>query len=129
MRVTARLRKGYAHTVTFEHHTLIVDEPVEKGGADTGPRPTAVLAMSLASCTAVTMEMYANRKEWDLAGLEVEVDYELQPKATSRFDVLLKFPAALSDEQAEALRAIAAKCPVHRVLLGEVEITDRIERV
>ena len=61
--------------------------------------------------------------------LEVDVDYELDPKATSRFDVLLKLPAALTDEQAEALRVIAAKCPVHRVLLGDVEITDRIERV
>ena len=129
MKVSARLRKGYAHTVTFQHHTLIIDEPVERGGGDTGPRPTAVLAMSLASCTAVTMEMYANRKEWDLGGLEVEVECELDPKHTSRFDVLLKLPAALSDEQAEALRVIAAKCPVHRVLLGQVEITDRIERV
>jgi putative redox protein len=60
--------------------------------------------------------------------LEVEVDYELNPKGTSRFDVLLKLPAALSAEQAEALRVIASKCPVHRVLLGDVEITDRIER-
>ena len=66
VKVSARRRKGYAHTVTFEHHTLIVDEPVEKGGADTGPRPTALLAMSLASCTAITIEMYANRKEWDV---------------------------------------------------------------
>lgn len=129
MRVSARRRKGYAHTVTFQHHTLIVDEPVERGGGDTGPRPTALLAMSLASCTAVTIEMYADRKQWDVGDLEVEVDYELDPKATSRFDVLLKLPAALSDEQVEALRAIADKCPVHRVLLDQVEITDRIERV
>jgi putative redox protein len=128
VRVSARLRKGYAHTATFEHHTLIVDEPVEKGGADTGPTPTGLLAMSLASCTAITVEMYANRKEWDVGQLEVEVDYELEPKGTSRFDVLLTLPADLSEEQAEALRVIAAKCPVHRVLLGDVEITDRIER-
>ena len=129
MRVSARRRNGYAHAVTFEHHTLIVDEPQEHGGADTGPRPTALLGMSLATCTAITIQMYANRKEWDVGDLEVEVEYELQPKDTSRFDVLLKLPAALSDEQAEALRAIAAKCPVHRVLLGQVEITDRVERV
>ena len=129
VKVSARRRKGYAHTVTSEHHTLIVDEPVEKGGADTGPRPTALLALSLASCTAITIEMYADRKEWDVGDLEVEVDYELDPKGTSRFDVLLKLPAALSDEQVEQLRVIAGKCPVHRVLLGEVEITDRVERV
>jgi putative redox protein len=129
VKVSARRRKGYAHTVTFDHHTLIVDEPEEAGGGDTGPRPTAVLGMSLAACTAITMEMYADRKGWDVGDLEVEVDYALDPKATSRFDVLLKLPASLSAEQVEKLRAIAGMCPVHRVLKGEVEIDDRVERV
>jgi putative redox protein len=129
VKVSARRRKGYAHTVTFEHHTLIVDEPEERAGADTGPRPTAVLGMSLAACTAITIEMYADRKGWDVGDLEVEVDYALDPKATSRFDVLLKFPTSLSQEQVESLRTIAGKCPVHRVLKGEVEINDRVEHV
>jgi putative redox protein len=129
VKANARRRKGYAHTVTFGHHTLIVDEPEEKGGADTGPRPTALLAMSLASCTAITIEMYADRKQWDVGELEVEVDYELDSKATSRFDLTLKLPSSLSDEQVERLRDIAARCPVHRVLRGKVEITDRAERV
>jgi putative redox protein len=129
VKVSARRRKGYAHTVTFEHHTLIGDEPEERAGADTGPRPTAVLGMSLAACTAITIEMYADRKGWDVGDLEVEVDYALDPKATSRFDVLLKFPTSLSQEQVESLRTIAGKCPVHRVLKGEVEINDRVERV
>jgi len=129
VKVSARLRKGYAHTVTFEHHTLIVDEPQESGGADTGPRPTALLGMSLASCTAITIEMYADRKQWDVGDLEVDVDYELDPKGTSRFDVTLKLPTTLNDEQVERLRVMAGRCPVHRVLKGEVEITDRVERV
>jgi putative redox protein len=129
VRVSARRRKGYAHAVTFEHHTLIVDEPAERGGADTGPRPTVLLAMSLASCTAITIEMYADRKQWDLGDLEVDVDYELDPKGTSRFDLTLKLPTTLNDEQVDRLRVIAGRCPVHRVLKGEVEITDRVERV
>lgn len=129
MKASARRRKGYAHTVTFEHHTLIADEPEESGGADTGPRPTALLAMSLASCTAITIEMYADRKQWDVGDLEVEVDYDLDPKGTSRFEVTLRLPSGLSAEQADRLQEIACKCPVHRVLLGDVEITDRVERV
>jgi putative redox protein len=129
VKVSARRRKGYAHTVTFEHHTLIADEPQEAGGGDTGPRPTALLAMSLASCTAITIEMYANRKEWEVGDLEVEVDYELDPKGTSRFDLTLKLPESLSRKQAEQLRMIAGKCPVHRVLKGDVEVTDKVERV
>jgi putative redox protein len=129
VKVSARRRKGYAHTVTFEHQTLIVDEPEEAGGADTGPRPTALLGMSLATCTAITIEMYADRKGWDVGDLEVEVDYVLDPKALSRFDVVLKLPASLSKEQVDSLQAVAGKCPVHRVLKGEVEIDDRVERV
>jgi len=129
VKASARRRKGYAHTVTFEHHTLIADEPEESGGADTGPRPTALLAMSLAACTAITVEMYADRKEWEVGEIEVEVDYRIEPKGTTRFDVAVKVPAGLSDEQVERLEAIACKCPVHRVLTGDVEITDRVERV
>jgi putative redox protein len=128
VRVSARRRKGLAHTVTFEHHTLISDEPTEHGGADTGPRPTALLAMSLAACTAITIEMYAARKEIDVGELVVDVEYDLQPKGTSRFDLTLRLPSDLSAEQVERLRVIAGKCPVHRVLKGEVEITDRVER-
>jgi putative redox protein len=72
--------------------------------------------------------MYAERKGWDVGDVEVEVDYEVEPKGTSRFDVVLKVPAPLSDEQLERLQVIAGKCPVHRVLTGDVEITDRVER-
>ena len=129
MKVSARRRKGLAHTVTFEHHTLISDEPAEHGGADTGPRPTALLAMSLAACTAITIEMYAARKELDVGDVVVDVDYDLQPQGTSRFDLTLKLPSSLSDDQVEQLRIIAGKCPVHRVLKGDVEITDMVERV
>jgi putative redox protein len=127
VKVSARRRKGYAHTVTFEHQTLIVDEPEEAGGADTGPRPTALLGMSLAACTAITVEMYADRKGWEVGDLEVDVDYALDPKGTSRFDVVVKLPASLSAEQVEGLRAVASKCPVHRVLTGDVAIEDRVE--
>ncbi len=103
VKVSARRRKGYAHRVTFGHHTLIVDEPAEKGGTDAGPRPTQLLALSLASCTAITIEMYATARDGTSGDLQVDVDYELDPKGTSRFDVVLKLPAALTDEQAEQL--------------------------
>jgi putative redox protein len=129
MKVTARRRKGYAHSLTIGHHTLVADEPEERGGADTGPTPGQLLAASLAACTAITVEMYGDRKEWDLGELEVEVDYEPDSaERTSRYDVVLRVPADLDDEQAERVKMIAAKCPVHRALMGEVEITDRVER-
>jgi putative redox protein len=129
VKVSARRRKGYAHSLTAGHHTLIADEPPDAGGTDTGPRPTALLALSLAACTAITIEMYADRKGWELGDVDVEVDYDLNPGKVSRFQVVMKLAASLSDEQLERLRTIAGKCPVHRTLTGDVEIIDEIERV
>ena len=129
MKVSARRRKGYAHSLTAGHHTLIADEPPDEGGTDTGPRPSQLLALSLASCTAITVEMYAERKGWDVGELEVEVDYDLNVNDTSRFEVLIKLPGALSDEQMKRLKAVAGKCPIHRALVGKVEINDVVERV
>jgi putative redox protein len=129
VKVSARRRKGYAHSLTAGNHTLIADEPDEKGGADTGPRPTQLLALSLATCTAITIEMYADRKQWDVGDVEVEVDYEIDPEGTSRFEVVIQIPGEVTDEQVAKLKAIAGKCPVHRVLTGSVGINDRVERV
>jgi putative redox protein len=129
VKVSARRRKGYAHSLTAGNHTLIGDEPHDKGGTDTGPRPTQLLALSLASCTAITIEMYAQRNQWDVGAVEVEVDYEIDPQGTSRFDVAVQIPGAVTDEQLAKLKTVAGKCPVHRVLTGSVEIDDRVERV
>ena len=63
------------HTVQVRDHQLTVDEPIELGGDDTGPDPQELLAVSLASCTAITMEMYAARKGWDIGHVEVDVEY------------------------------------------------------
>ncbi len=128
MKVTAQRRKGYAHSLTVGRHTLIADEPEERGGADTGPTPMQLLALSLASCTAITLEIYAGRKGWDLGRVEIEVAYELgEDHHVTAYEVVLKLPQHLSDDQLERLRAIAGKCPVHRALVGEVEISDRVE--
>jgi putative redox protein len=130
MKVSARRLKGYAHALTARQHTLVVDEPAKLGGADTGLTPQELLALSLASCTAITAELYADRKGWDVGAVEVEVEYEPDPKGQcNRFDVLIKLPASLSDEQVWAIRAIASRCPVHRTLTGDVRIEDRVERV
>jgi putative redox protein len=130
MKVSAKRRKGFAHSLTAGRHTLIADEPEDKGGTDTGPAPSQLLALSLAACTAITIEMYADRKGWDVGELEVEVDYERAPhERVARFDVVISLPEALPDEQIEQLKTIAAKCPVHRALKGDVEIEDRVERL
>jgi putative redox protein len=130
VRAVARRVDGYTHEVEVDGHRLIVDEPEEAGGADSGPSPTRLLTASLAACTAITIEMYADRKGWDLGDVEVAADFRGAPRGEpARFDVAVKLPAGLSEEQVERIMVIAGKCPVHRTLVGDVEIEDRAELV
>ncbi len=137
MRVVARRKVsganrilGFAHDVEIDGgHSVVVDEPVEAGGTDTGPTPTRLVAAGLAACTAVTMEMYAERKGWEIGQVEVEVDVEYAGAAPTSFAVTIRLPEGLSDEQKERLLVIAEKCPVHKVIANAtpVAIADRIE--
>ena len=73
--------------------------------------------------------MYADRKGWNVGKLEVEVDYATAERGTpTKFEVVLRLPSELSDEQVERLSIIAAKCPIHRTLDGEVMFDERVER-
>lgn len=121
---------GFKHTVQVRDHQLTVDEPLESGGDDAGPDPQEMLAVSLASCTAITMEMYAARKNWEIGNVEVEVQYTPAERGCpTKFDIVLRLPDDLPEEQVERLQVIAAKCPVHRTLDGEVMFKERVERV
>jgi putative redox protein len=129
VRISARRIEGMAHEVDLEGgHVLVLDEPPDRGGTDTGPRPTQLLAASLAGCTAITVEMYAARKEWDVGKVEVDVDVTYDHHVPDHFKVTLRLPAELSEEQRARLLLIAEKCPVHRVLAGEAKVTV-VERV
>jgi putative redox protein len=128
MRAVARRRRGFTHELEVGTHQITVDEPEAQGGYDMGPSPQELLAASLASCTAVTMEMYADRKGWDVDGLEVDCRYTPAERGCpTRFELVMKMPAHLSEEQVERLQVIAAKCPVHRTLEGEVAFVERVE--
>jgi putative redox protein len=131
VRVTARRRTGFTHDVEIQGgHRLVIDEPEEAGGANQGPSPTRTLAAALAACTAITAEMYAGRKGWEIGELEVDVEMEYGEASVPRsFLVTLRLPADLSEDQIDRLRVIAGKCPVHRALSHEREVTieDRVE--
>lgn len=124
MRVVARRRQGFAHDVEIESgHSLVSDEPASVGGSDEGPSPTRLLAASLAACTAITVEMYADRKGWDVGALEAEVETSYEGPVPTRFEVTLRLPAELDTEQMEKLLVIASKCPVHKALAGNTAVT------
>ena len=130
MKATVTRAGTLRQTVKIRDHQLTVDEPLDQGGEDTGPSPLELLAASLASCTAITMEMYAQRKGWDVGGVEVTCDYTPAERGCpTRFNLVMRFPEGLGEDQVERLRIIAAKCPVHRTLDGEVMFDERVERV
>ncbi len=131
MKATARRDGGgFRHTVQVRDHQLTVDEPLHVGGQDAAPSPQELLAVSLASCTAITMEMYAARKGWDIGHVEVDVEYSPAERGCpTKFELVTRLPDDLPEDQVERLRVIAAKCPVHRVLDGEVMFLERLERV
>jgi putative redox protein len=128
MRAIASRREGYTHDVKVGTHRITADEPEDQGGQDMGPSPQELLSAALASCTAVTMEMYAKRKGWNVEGLEVEARYSPAERGCpTRFELVMRMPSHLTEEQIERLQVIAAKCPVHRTLEGEVAFDERVE--
>ena len=121
---------GFRHVVKIRQHELACDESTANGGEDSAPAPQELLAASLASCTAVTMEMYAARKGWDLRDVEVECEFvPAERGCPTKFSLTLRLPSDLTDEQVQRLKVIAAKCPVHRTLDGEVMFDERVERI
>ena len=125
-RVDGRLRQH----IEIREHELTADEPEDHGGDDAGPSPQELLAASLASCTAITMAMYAVRKGWEVGDITVDVDYEpAQRGSPTRFVMEVKLPKELPEDQRERLMQIAAKCPVHRTLEGEVMFEETVELI
>ena len=124
MRATARRREGFTHDIEIEGgHKLVIDETPEVGGAGAGPSPTRTVAAALAACTAITCEMYAERKGWTLGELVVDADLEYGDKSSiASVTVTLRVPEPLDAEQQRRLLRIAGKCPVHRALTGSTPV-------
>jgi putative redox protein len=130
MKATATRAGNLRQAIRIRDFNLTIDEPSDKGGEDSGPSPQEMLAASLAACTAITMEMYAKRKGWDVGDVEVSCDYTPAERGCpTRFNLVMRFPDSMSDEQMERLRVIAAKCPIHRTLEGEVMFEEAVEVV
>jgi putative redox protein len=122
--------QALAHRIDIRQHRLLADEPAEVGGDDGGPTPQELLAASLAACTSITMQMYADHKGWEIGPVEVECEYEPPEKgAPTNFRLIIRLPSGCSEEQVQRLRVIATKCPVHRTLAGEVTFDERVELV
>jgi len=108
-------------------HALAADEPIERGGKDAGPAPYELLTGALAACTAITLRMYAERKQWPLGPVEVEAHFTRLPDKSSWIDRVLRLTGPLTDEQRNRLADIAERTPVTLTLKAGVEIRTKLE--
>ena len=111
----------YRTELTARNHRLIADEPEDVGGKNLGPRPGDFLRMSLASCTAITLRMYANRKKFDVQQIEVTVASE-EVEGITIFNSSIKIQGNLDEQQRQRMLQIAKLCPVHKALTNPIEI-------
>lgn len=111
----------YKTELVARDHTVIADEPLDVGGKDLGPRPGDFIRMGLASCTAITLRMYANRKGWDVQQIRVQVSNGPFDGKTS-YKTEIEITGNVNEEQRMRLLQIAKLCPVHKVLTNPIKI-------
>jgi putative redox protein len=134
--VTVRSRQGLTHEILVGAHELVADEPPPEG-ADQGANPYELLLGALGACTAMTLRMYADRKQWPLSGVEVVLshermhardceDCENRDVFMDRISKRLTLRGDLSDEQRVRLAEIAERCPVQRTLQRQIVIEQTL---
>lgn len=137
VRVSERGTGLFANTITTSDHNLLADEPVSFGGTNLGPSPYELLQAALGACTTMTIRMYAQRKQWPLEKVSVDLthdkihaqDCQECETASGKIDRIkrtITLIGPLNEEQRESLLAIADKCPVHRTLHSEISIETEL---
>lgn len=136
--VTATTRAdGFRTTIDAAGHALVADEPVDAGGTNEGPTPYDLLSAALASCTTMTLKMYAGHKGLDMQSVTVTVrharihakdcaDCETGSGRIDEFRRDIAIDGELDEQQRERLLQIADRCPVHRTLHGEIKVRTRL---
>jgi putative redox protein len=127
--VTRDVSKAMRHTVRINQHGLTVDGSIAEGGDDAGPSPHDFYDAALASCKAMTVVWYARRKGIPLTTVDVELERDAsgERQGVYKLDATLHLGGELSDALREELLAVAAKCPIHKLMTAvTTEITTKL---
>ncbi|MBD0776683.1 OsmC family protein [Maribacter sp. ANRC-HE7] len=128
---------GFTTRMKVGNHYLSADEPVSYGGNDYGPSPYELVSAGLSACTAMTLQMYAKRKNWHIENVEVHTSYskthakdcEDCESSTAKIDTFhrdIKISGDFDEKQLDRLLQIADKCPVHKTLHNEVQVISKL---
>jgi uncharacterized OsmC-like protein len=136
-RVIVTSSGGLEQSIQVRDHHLTADEPAEGGGRDAGPNPYELLLAALGACTAMTLRMYADRKQWPLEGVEVTLEHdrihaedcrdcETREGRLDRIRKELRLLGPLDEAQRQRLGEIAERCPVSQTLKREVVMEQQL---
>ena len=113
---------GYAQRIKTSAHEMAADEPEKRGGTNTGPSPYELLLSSLGACTAITLRMYAERKQWALGTIDVKLRLAKEGEDPPHIERRISFGEQLEKEQQDKLLEIADKTPVTKALAPGIAI-------
>ncbi|SDL88892.1 bifunctional alpha/beta hydrolase/OsmC family protein [Kriegella aquimaris] len=124
---------GFTTQMKVGDHYMLADEPSDVGGNEFGPSPYEFVSAGLSACTAMTIQMYAKRKEWQIDNVEVHTSYSKEhaedcldcenPNAKiDTFKRAIKLTSNLDEKQIKRILEIANKCPVHKTLHSETRV-------
>jgi putative redox protein len=119
----------YTTNVQAGEHKALADEPITIGGNDMGPSPGDYLCMALASCKAITLRMYVQRKKWDIQNITVKVSLErldTEGITSHTFYAQIIVDDSVANEQKERLIYIAKACPISKLLSKQNEVVTTL---
>ena len=111
----------YGQIVAAGHHLQGADEPEKFGGHDTGLSPFEYVMAGLGACTSMTLRMYAERHQYPLERVSVQLSHKRVATSDGRsvrdhFQRIITLSGGLSHEQRVRLLEIAERCPVSQTL-------------